>query len=155
MGHVVDRNDRPYTVGRARLNPSQVAAMREAYHRAEPFLSTQKGTRQPDEAELKKAILSVFLPDEEVAKLDVSNISAEEVRKLVTDRVRGSGSESSAGMQVPQAPRPSQNGNGGANGAESCMEAVVPLSEVKVRLAEGWTWVAALGSVDAILRRPQ
>jgi hypothetical protein len=127
---------------------------REAYKRCEPFLSTQKVTRQPDEVELKKAILGVFLPEDEVAKMDVRRISSEEVRKLVTDRVRGSETGPSAQVHVAPWPQRPHNGTGGPDLAGR-LETVVPLDEVKRRLTEGWTWVASLGNGEAIIRRPQ
>ncbi len=156
MGHVVDRNDRPYTVGRARLNPSQVAEMRDAYHRAEPFLSTAKTQAPISEADLKKAILGVFLPEDEVAKLDVSKMTADEVRTLVSDRMRGAQSHlaGTAALGPSTMPHAPDDGDG-RHVSFDPSESVVSLGEVKSRLAEGWTWVSRFGSGEAIIRRPK
>lgn len=137
-----------------KLHPDQIEEMRAAYARCEPFLSTQNLRMAPDEADLKKAILGVFLPADEVAKMDISMLTAEDVRKLVGDRLRGTQGAVMPPAAWTVAPHAPQNGNGGSNGDLSCFEAVVPLVEVKSRLAEGWTWVASLGATDAILRRP-
>jgi hypothetical protein len=131
---------------------------REAYHRCEPFLSTVKTETAVTEADLKKAILGVFLSEDEVAKMDVTKVTADDVRKLVGEKLKGAQTAMTAPAAwslPPHTPHPQQNGNEGANGAGSTLEAVVPLNEVKVRLAEGWTWVALLGATDAILRRPE
>ena len=107
----------------------------------------------PSEAELKRAILGVLLPEDEVAKIDVAKLSSDDVRNLVTERLRwaqaptGAVSESGWPFQAPS------NGGTVTSGA-AVQEAVVPLGEVQNRLTEGWTWVAPLGSNDAILRRP-
>jgi hypothetical protein len=156
MGHTGSIESR-YTTNKGRLPAAFVDDMREAYHRCETFLSTVNTEAPITEADLKKAILGVFLPEDEIAKVDVTKLTAEDVRKLVGDRLRGTQAATAppaAWSLTPQAPRAPQNGNGGSNGDLSCFEAVVPLVEVKSRLAEGWTWVSALGATDAILRRP-
>ncbi len=139
-----------------KLHPDMIEEMREAYRRAEPFLSTTKTQAVVSEIDLKKAILGVFLPEDEVAELDVAKLSAHDVRTLVGDKLRGAQATMTppvAWSLAPQAPHTPPNGNGGSNGTVGSLEAVVPLEEVKSRLAEGWSWVAPFGSNDAILRR--
>ena len=129
-----------------------------AYQRCEPFLTTAKAADSPSEADLKRAILGVLLPEAEVAKLDVTKMSTEEVRRVVTERLQGArGATLSPGIStesVGHVGHLGQPSNGSGNGGLSFLEAVVPVTEVKTRLAEGWMWVAPLGSSDAILRRP-
>jgi integrase len=153
MGHKGSIESR-YTTNKGRLPASFVDDMREAYHRCEPFLSTVNTEAPVSEADIKKAILAVFLPEDEIAKVDVTKLSADDVRKLVGDRLRGSQDAVTSLAAWTLAPHAPQNGNGGSNGSGLTLEAVVPLADVKTRLAEGWTWVASLGATDAILRRP-
>ncbi len=160
---------------RKRLHPEIIEELREAYRRAEPYLSTSKPIGEPSETDLKKAILGVFLTPEEVALVDVTTLSAEEVRMLVAEKMRGV-RESASGMggglgpsaAVPQEsldpmlaapPSPSlpQLPDGFRTGGFPRLgwtEEVVPRRAVKTRLAKGWTWVASLGQDEAILRKP-
>ncbi len=126
---------------------------REAYKRCEPFLSTTKVTVEPSEADLKRAILGVLLPAEEVAKLEVSKMTTEEVRRLVTERLQGAGgatpdSNNSTGS-VGQLGHAGQPPNGSTDPAET----VVRLTELKDRLANGWHYVTKLPNGEAIVRR--
>ena len=173
MGHKGSMEAR-YNTNKGRLPVDLLDDMREAYGRCESFLSTMKASRYPDDTDLKRAILSVFLPEDEVAKLDVTKLSGEEVRTLVTDRVRGSpnGPSASVGASplVPHSPDglargstvPVTSGRAalvsqpreGAPAAEA-IEEVVALGELKSRLASGWTLVSSLGNGEAVLRRPR
>lgn len=154
MGHVVDRNDRPYNVGRARMNLSLVAEMREAYHRAEPFLSTGKTVAAISEVDLKKAILAVLLPEDEVAKLDVSKMTTAEVRQFVTERLQGAkGAAFGPSISLESAKRLGPVGQHSKGSAE-IVESVVRLSELRDRLANGWHYVTKLPNGEAVIRRP-
>ena len=157
MGHKGSMEAR-YTTNKGRLPENLIDDMREAYKRCEPFLSTAKTAIGPSEADLKRAILAVLLPEDEVAKLDVTKMSTEEVRRVVTERLQGArGANLAPGIStesVGQVGHLGQPPNGSGNGGLSFLEAVVSVAEVKARLAEGWMWVAPLGSSDAILRRP-
>jgi hypothetical protein len=161
---LITRTRREYLMGHTSIDTRYnletnegVEKLRESYETCVPFLSLSETQVPVTEADLKKAILGVFLPEDEVAKMDISKLTAEDVRKLVGDRLRGTQgavTPPAAWTLAPQAPHTPPNGNGGSNGVASCFEAVVPLAEVKTRLAEAWTWVASLGATDAILRRP-
>jgi integrase len=151
----------------------KIEELRAAYKRCEPFLSTQKSARQPDEEDLKKAILSVFFSEEELAGLDVTRLSAQEIRAMVADRIRGSHDGPTTDMQGPHPTFSSQkepsegpisalvtgsqssSAQQGDEGPDcEAPEEVVTLAEVKSRLASGWTLVSSLGNGEAVLRRP-
>jgi len=123
---------------------------REAYKRCEPFLSTTKVVVEPSELDLKRAILGVLLPEDEVAKLDVPKMSTEEVRRVVTERLQGARGTTSSPITsmesiglVGQPP----------NGSPDPVESVVRLSELRDRLANGWHYVTKLPNGEAIVRK--
>ena len=128
---------------------------RAAYRRCEPFLSTAKTTPAISDVDLKRAILSVFMTEDEVAKMDGTKLSADEVRALVAQRVGGAQGRSTTAPVPSSVPRMSPNGgNGNTESPAAPLEDVIPVSEVRDRLAHGWRWVASLGNGEAVLRRP-
>ncbi|EQD74038.1 integrase/recombinase, partial [mine drainage metagenome] len=131
---------------------------REAYKRCEPFLSTVKSTVTPSEPDLKRAILAVLLPEDEVAKLDVTKMTTEEVRRVVTERLqgaRGALPEPNISTEsVGHLGHTGQPNNGSEGNAADPLETVVQLSELRDRLASGWVYVTKLPNGEAIVRRP-
>lgn len=151
MGHKGSMEAR-YTTNKNRLPESLVDDMREAYKRCEPFLSTGKVAAAPSEADLKRAILGVLLPESEVAKLDVAKMSGEDVRRVVAEKLRGA---QAAG--VGPSIRPSsveQQTSGPSDGTAEPLEALVRLGELRDWLASGWQYVTKLPNGEAIVRRP-
>ncbi|HLM90652.1 MAG TPA: hypothetical protein VK424_01145 [Thermoplasmata archaeon] len=142
-----------YNVGK-RWGDDLLKEARAAYKRCEPFLSTQAAARPPDEVELKRAILRVFLSDDEVSKVDVSKFTAEDVRAVVRDALRNAHTAQPTSAALKSEPLPARLESHGTGIAASPPETVVPVGEVRARLANGWTWVASLGAAEVILRRP-
>ncbi|MGI0054648.1 MAG: site-specific integrase [Thermoplasmata archaeon] len=153
MGHRGSIENR-YTTNKGRLPADLVDDMREAYGRCESFLATDQSEPVVTEADLKKAILSVLLPKEEVAKLDVTKMSTEEVRRVITERLQGARAAIvSPGMGTDSIGHLGQVGQL-TNGFSEPLESVVRLSELRDRLAAGWVYVAQLPHDEAIIRRP-
>ena len=122
MGHKGSMEAR-YTVNKGRLPPDLVSDMREAYARSSSFLSTVPSSREEVPKEVARAMLQLAgFDEEEIEKMDLNDLSG--IRDLVRERLGAS---------------------------ETPRQEVVPISEVPQRLAQGWQFVAALGTVQAIV----
>lgn len=128
MGHKGSMEAR-YTTNKGRLPKELLEDMYGAYHRCEPLLSTTpSGTeRSESEQRFKRLLLRVAgYSDAELDKLAWSEVTDEQIEKLVAERVGRSA--------APQS------------------QQVVPIGEVELMLAAGWEYVALLGPDKAILK---
>ncbi|EQD31440.1 integrase/recombinase [mine drainage metagenome] len=104
---------------------------RAAYKRCEPFLSTIPTGADKDEsaAKIKRLLLKVAgYTNAELDKANVSELTDEEIEKMVSDRVGRS------------AALPTQE--------------VVPAARVAPLLSQGWEVVTAIGPDQVVLRTP-
>lgn len=133
MGHVGDI-EAQYTTNKHTLPERVVDDMREAYRRASDLLQTGKPEGRSEE-ELKTSIKKELLlvagyTQEDMAKVDLSNLGSEEVQKMVRDKLLGG--------TTP-------------NGRK---QKIVKADEIDKHLAEGWEWVGDRANGDAILKAP-
>ena len=132
MGHKGDIEAR-YSTNKSRLPPDMIEEMRGAYKKCEHLLQTAK--TEPEEQKIKEAfkeqlLLVAGLKQEEISKIDLNEMSNEELQKMVRERLLGA--------MV-------NNGN---------HQRVIPLKEVETYLTNGWEYVAALPSGKAVLKLP-
>jgi len=132
MGHKGDIEAR-YSTDKGRLPPTMIEEMRKSYKKCEPILSTQ--SNELSKQEIKQTVKEEFLslagiPEEEIQDMDVASMSKEDVLKTVRDKLLGS--------MV-------NNGN---------RQRVVPISEVKSFIRQGFEYVAALTDGDAVIKIP-
>jgi integrase len=133
MGHVGDI-EAQYTTNRHILPERVLEDMRGAYKRALDLLQTGKPEGRSEE-ELKMSIKREMLlvtgyTQEELSKVDLSQLGSEEVQKMVRDKLLGG--------TTP-------------NGRK---QKVVKADEIDKYLAEGWEWVGDRSNGDAILKAP-
>jgi hypothetical protein len=134
MGHKGDI-ERNYTLGKRKLAPEVLESLRSAYKKsASAFLETIKtGKSSADEAReaVRKAMLEdAGFKEEEIAKLDLSQMSSGEFQKHVRERLFGA---------------LTYNGS---------RQKVVPVDEVKNFLAQGYEYQGILGNGEAIVKLP-
>jgi integrase len=132
MGHRGDIEFR-YTVAKHRLPESVVEDMREAYKRSQDHLQTTKaevGEEKIKEAFKKQLVAVAGFTEEEIAKMDLSNMSDEELHNLIRQRLLGV-----------------MTNNG-------TRQKVVPISEVERFLSEGYEYVASITNNRAIIKLP-
>jgi integrase len=133
MGHKGDIEAR-YSTNK-RLPPDMIEQMRDAYKRCAPLLSTQNQAGVSEE-NLKDALKREILlgvagySAKEVEALDLSSIEDSEFQKLVREKLLGA---------------MANNGN---------KQRVVPVSEVRDLIPQGWEYVAQLPTGEAIVRLP-
>jgi hypothetical protein len=134
MGHKGDI-ERTYTLGKHRLASEVLENLRSAYKKsASAFLETSKSSKSSaDEARqaVRKAMLQdAGFSDEEIAKLDLSQMTSGEFQNHVRQRLFGALTD---------------NGN---------RQKVVPVDEVKNFIAQGYEYQAILGNGEAIVKLP-
>jgi len=132
MGHKGDIENR-YTTNKHRLPQSVIDDMREAYKRSQDYLQTTKaevGEEKIKEAFKKQLLAVAGFNEEEMAKLDVTKMTDEELHNLVRKRLLGVMAN---------------------NGNRQC---VIPLTDVEKYLGEGWEYVTALPNERAVVKMP-
>ncbi len=135
MGHVGDIESE-YTVRKNRLPDSVVDDMRKAYEKASDLLQTRKKTSDVlSEEKLKNALKEQLMmlagySKEELARMDMSSLSNEDVQEAVRRKL--------AGMM---------NGNGSR-------QKVVPVSSVAEFINQGYEFVASLPDGNAVMKLP-
>ena len=132
MGHKGDIEAR-YSTNKGRLPPTMIEEMREAYKKCEPLLSTKAETTS--EEQIKKTMREQFLivagfKKEEVEKMNLGEMSDEEVQSAVRQRL--------VGMMT---------GNGSR-------QKVIPVQEVRSYIGQGYEYVASLPDGGAIVKIP-
>lgn len=133
MGHVGDI-EAQYTTSKNKLPERVVEDMREAYKRSFELLQTSKPEGRSEEdlkmSIKKEQLLVAGYTQEDIAKVDLSNLGSEEVQKMVRDKLLGE-----------TAP----------NGRK---QKIVKADEIDKYLAEGWESVSDRPNGDAILKAP-
>ena len=113
----------------SKLSEDVLQDMGEAYQRCQPFLSTEKTgtTGENVKDELRRQLLLVAgFKDEGIGKIDLSKITDEEFQKMVREKLLGA---------------MANNGN---------RQKVVPSSEVRDLIHQGWEYVAQLPTGEAV-----
>lgn len=127
MGHKGDI-EHTYTTNKGRLTPNVIEDMREAYKRSQEFLQTNEES-SPKENETRLTLRKDFLcmagyTDEEIEKMNLSEISDEDFRKNVRERM--------------------VKGFSGQKENNSKSQKVVSLKEMDNFLSKGWEFITAL-----------
>lgn len=133
MGHKGDIEAR-YSTNKTRLPPSMVEEMREAFRKASNLMQTINAD-SPTEDQWKKAVKEQFLfvagfTKEEVEKMNLDEISDEELQNKVRQKLLGVMSN---------------------NGSR---QKVISINDVKSYLSQGFEYVASLPNGDAIVKMP-
>jgi hypothetical protein len=131
MGHKGDIEAR-YSTNKGILSPNMVEDMRDAYKRSQEYLQTAAidvGDERMNHA-CKRVVLAVSggFKREEIAELDLSNVTDEELHGLMKKRLLNT----------------SKNGK----------QKVVSTGELEQYLDDGWEYVTSLSSERAIVRIP-
>jgi integrase len=132
MGHKGSMDAR-YTTNKGRLPKELIEDMRAAYKRCEPFLSTVPTKEAADQVASARELFLRFaqVPDGEIAKLDLSTMTNDEVYAVAErERAKSSGTPAKGSQRA------------------------VPISDVRSMLDAGWEYVAPLGTDQAVLRGP-
>ncbi len=131
MGHKGDIEAR-YSTNK-RLSPDLIEEMREAYKKCTKFLETRNTELSESNAKLylqQQLLLAVGYKQEEIDKIDLSNMSNEDFQKLLRDKVT----------------RALVN-----NGSK---QKVVKIDELAEYISKGYEFVAALPNGTAIVKLP-
>jgi hypothetical protein len=131
MGHVGDIEHR-YTTNKGRLPSQVIEDMRESYAKSQEFLQT-KVLEGPKEEDLKRMFRSELLrmagfTDEEIERDSLWEISEEELRDIIRNRLLGTKVDN------------------------NCRQMVVGMDKIDRYVAEGWEFVTALPNKKVILR---
>lgn len=129
LGHKGDMSAR-YSVNRGKLPPTLLEEMRAAYHRCEPFLSTNPTAARSEDTtrEACRVLLSAWYTDAEIAKLDLSD------REVVIDALR--------------------KGAGKSQGSIEPRQRVVDQDELPRFLEGGWRAVVPVNGSKFVVERP-
>ncbi len=114
-----------------RLPPDMIEEMRESYRKCLKFLETRISDVSEDNAKLflqQQLLSAVGYRQEEIDKIDLTNISNEDFQQLLRDKVAGAMTE---------------------NGAR---QKVIPVSEVEKYIGEGYDFEAVLPNGKAVMR---
>jgi PAS domain-containing protein len=135
MGHKGDIEAR-YTTNKGKLPDSLIKDMRTAFQNCEPYLVTSKREGMTEEgviATFNRQYLQMSgYSDEEIDAMgDLSQLSAEEMQELIRKK-------SMAAL--------------GLNGKSK--QKIVPMTEVRGWIIQGWEFVTALPSDEAVIRLP-
>jgi len=131
MGHRGDI-EHTYTVGKGRLSAEVIEDMRGAYSRCDQFLSTQKnqssgGESMKDQFKRETLVQIAGYTQEEVDRLDLTSLKDEDFQKMVREKLLGA---------------MANNGN---------RQKVIPISELKAHIGQGWEYVAQLPDSEAVV----
>ena len=133
MGHKGDIEAR-YSTNKARLPPEMVEAMREHYRKASNLMQTISAD-SPSEDQMRKAVKEQFLlvagfKKEEVEKMNLAEMSDEELQDKVRQKLLGVMS---------------------SNGSR---QKVISINDVKSYLNQGFEYVDSLPNGEAIVKMP-
>jgi len=129
MGHKGDIEAR-YSTNK-RLPPDMIEEMRESYRKCLKFLETRISEVSEDNAKLflqQQLLSAVGYKQEEIDKIDLTDISNEEFQQLLRDKVAGAMTE---------------------NGAK---QKVIPVNDVEKYIQEGYDFEAVLPNGKAVMR---
>ncbi len=129
MGHKGDIEAR-YSTNK-RLPPDMIEEMRESYKKCLKFLETRISEVSEDNAKLflqQQLLSAVGYKQEEIDKIDLTNISNEDFQQLLRDKVAGAMTE---------------------NGAK---QKVIPVKDVEKYIQEGYDFEAVLPNGKAVMR---
>jgi hypothetical protein len=132
MGHKGDIENR-YTTNKHRLPESVIEDMREAYKRSQDYLQTTKAELGEEKIKetFKKQLLAVAgFAEEEVARMNLANMTDEELHSLVRQRLLGVMTN---------------------NGSR---QKVVAIGDVERYITGGWEYVASIPNDRAIVKTP-
>jgi hypothetical protein len=132
MGHKGDI-EATYTVNKA-VTQDTIEKMREAYRKCEPLMSTEKqeGISQENLKNVlrEQLLLAAGAKDDEVNKLDLDKMSNEDFQDLLRRRLLGV---------------MTNNGN---------RQKIIPASDLKSHVSQGWEYVAQLSDSEVVVRLP-
>jgi hypothetical protein len=129
MGHKGDIEAR-YSTNK-RLPPDMVEEMRESYRKCLKFLETRISEVSEDNAKLflqQQLLSAVGYKQEEIDKIDLTNVSNEDFQQLLRDKVAGAMSD---------------------NGAK---QKVIPVSDIEQYISDGYDFEAVLPNGKAVMR---
>ena len=129
MGHKGDIEAR-YSTNK-RLPPDMIEEMRESYRKCLKFLETRISDVSEDNAKLflqQQLLSAVGYKQEEIDKIDLTNVSNEDFQQLLRDKVAGAMSD---------------------NGAK---QKVIPVSEIEQYISDGYDFEAVLPNGKAVMR---
>ena len=129
MGHKGDIEAR-YSTNK-RLPPDMIEEMRESYRKCLKFLETRISDVSEDNAKLflqQQLLSAVGYKQEEIDKIDLTNVSNEDFQQLLRDKVAGAMSD---------------------NGAK---QKVIPVSDIEQYISDGYDFEAVLPNGKAVMR---
>ncbi|MDG6924947.1 MAG: hypothetical protein JRN09_00175 [Nitrososphaerota archaeon] len=132
MGHKGDI-EATYTVNKG-VTQDIIEKMREAYKKSESLLSTEKeqGVSQENLKAVmrEQLLLAAGVKEEEVDKLEIDKMSNEEFQAMLRKRLLGV---------------MTNNGN---------RQKVIPASELKSHISQGWEYIAQLPDSEVVVKLP-
>jgi site-specific recombinase XerC len=129
MGHKGDIEAR-YSTNK-RLPPDMIEEMRESYRKCLKFIETRISDVSEDNAKLflqQQLLSAVGYKQEEIDKIDLTNVSNEDFQQLLRDKVAGAMND---------------------NGAK---QKVIPVSEIEQYISDGYDFEAVLPNGKAVMR---
>ena len=129
MGHKGDIEAR-YSTNK-RLPPDMIEEMRESYRKCLKFIETRISDVSEDNAKLflqQQLLSAVGYKQEEIDKIDLTNVSNEDFQQLLRDKVAGAMSD---------------------NGAK---QKVIPVSDIEQYISDGYDFEAVLPNGKAVMR---
>ena len=132
MGHKGDMESR-YSTNKGRLPPDMIEDMRGAYKRGQDYLQTtgEEAGEEKIKETFKKQLLAVAgFAEKEIAKMDLDNMTDEQLHNLVRQRLLGT---------------MANNGN---------HQKVISVADLDKYIGEGWEFVSALPNERAIIKMP-
>ena len=129
MGHKGDIEAR-YSTNK-RLPPDMIEEMRDSYRKCLKFLETRISDVSEDNAKLflqQQLLSAVGYKQEEIDKIDLTNISNEDFQQLLRDKVAGAMSD---------------------NGAK---QKVIPVRDIEQYISDGYDFEAVLPNGKAVMR---
>ena len=131
MGHKGDIEAR-YSTNK-RLPPDMIEEMRQSYQKCLKYLETKMSDISEDNARLylqQQLLSAVGYKQEEIDKIDLEDMNAEDFRKLLRDKVAG------------------------AMASNGSKQKLVPMNEIEKLLGEGYEFQAVLPNGKAIMKMP-
>ena len=129
MGHKGDIEAR-YSTNK-RLPPDMIEEMRESYRKCLKFIETRISDVSEDNAKLflqQQLLSAVGYKQEEIDKIDLTNVSNEDFQQLLRDKVAGAMND---------------------NGAK---QKVIPVSDIEQYISDGYDFEAVLPNGKAVMR---
>ena len=130
MGHKGDIEARYST--NERLPPDMIEEMRQSYQKCLKYMETRMSEVTEDNARLylQQLLSAVGYKQEEIDKMNLSNISSDEFQKLLRDKVAG------------------------AMASNGSKQKLVPMNDIEQLLSEGYEFQAVLPNGKAIMKMP-